>query len=230
MKRIIFSILALFVVSCGSAMSSGVGGSTGVGGTPSVIPGNFTVNGIFKSPRITDNPINSISMAAKETAFGGGLLDNNVGLEIGSITSTIQTNAYIDFHVSITPVDFDARLITSGGDGTPGGGNLDVEAKTFTINGANNQAYRVYINGDGTCFKTIPDGWGTCAAGTLGLSTFTFVSPPSPNVPICTATAADTTVKHVQFNALSATEFTTRVTDASGAAAASDVTVTCFFD
>ena len=56
----------------------------------------------------------------------------NAAIELGSIT--VGSTPLIDFHSGATSVDFDTRIIASGGDGTVGGGLLQLEGKTVRTN------------------------------------------------------------------------------------------------
>lgn len=55
----------------------------------------------------------------------------NMGMEIG-YTGSAATTPFIDFHSSGFPTDYDARLLASGGNSTPGAGTLSVYAAAFT--------------------------------------------------------------------------------------------------
>lgn len=50
--------------------------------------------------------------------------DNNGAIEIGKVDGTTST-PYIDFHSGATFVDYDSRIIASGGSGVSGGGALE---------------------------------------------------------------------------------------------------------
>jgi hypothetical protein len=70
-------------------------------------------------------------------SFGGTTI---VGLEIGDTTSGAGTaTAYIDFHTGAN-VDYDARIVASGGTGSGGDADIDVECATFDITGDLNVA------------------------------------------------------------------------------------------
>jgi len=58
----------------------------------------------------------------------------SAGVELGS-TSTANT-PYIDFHSSANAVDYDSRLLASGGSSTAGNGNLSFYGGTLFVNGA----------------------------------------------------------------------------------------------
>lgn len=58
----------------------------------------------------------------------------NSSIEIGRMDG-VASVPYIDFHSGATPVDYDARIIASTGNGTPGGGRLDFDVATATFTG-----------------------------------------------------------------------------------------------
>jgi hypothetical protein len=59
-----------------------------------------------------------------------------VGLEVGDTTSGVATaTAYIDFHTGAN-IDYDARIVATGGTGSLGDADIDVECATFDITGA----------------------------------------------------------------------------------------------
>jgi hypothetical protein len=70
------------------------------------------------------------------TVTGSLIIDSvfaNSGIEIGD-TSLAET-PYIDFHSSGNNIDYDARIVASGGNATVGKGTLSVEASTFNVDG-----------------------------------------------------------------------------------------------
>lgn len=72
-----------------------------------------------------------ISTNFKVGQNGGLTLNNtNANIEIGS-TSGANT-PFIDFHSSGNAIDYDVRIIASGGTGSPGNGTLDIEASVLT--------------------------------------------------------------------------------------------------
>jgi hypothetical protein len=62
-------------------------------------------------------------------------LNASVGFEIG-YTGGSATTPYIDFHSGATAVDFDSRIIASGGNGTSGNGTLSYTAGAHNFVGA----------------------------------------------------------------------------------------------
>ena len=71
--------------------------------------------------------VNSNSNAIANTA-------SNAGIEHGSLSAS--NTPFIDFHSSGNNIDFDARLIASGGSGSNGQGTLEVNAASFQVDGA----------------------------------------------------------------------------------------------
>lgn len=67
--------------------------------------------------------------------FNGGIRvgdasPSTTGMEFGNV-SGVATSPYIDFHSGATPVDYDARLISLGGNGTSGAGQVWLHASVF---------------------------------------------------------------------------------------------------
>lgn len=52
-------------------------------------------------------------------------------LELGVLNSTVAVPSYVDFHSGAVYSDFDSRIISSGGNGFTGGGNLSFQANTI---------------------------------------------------------------------------------------------------
>jgi hypothetical protein len=78
--------------------------------------------GILRTPSVT---------------LGNGYLSierPNAGLELGSLTE--PGLAYVDFHTSGKPSDYDARIIASEGAGKLGGGTLTLQAHQVKVAGA----------------------------------------------------------------------------------------------
>lgn len=76
----------------------------------------------------------------------------NTGIELGS--NTVNT-PYIDFHSSANSVDYDSRIIASGGTSSAGNGTLAVQSSLFQFNsgyGSAATAYgcRAWVNFNGT--------------------------------------------------------------------------------
>ena len=74
--------------------------------------------------------------------------DVNGGIEIGNIGRATAGTPFIDFHSSNFGVDYDVRLIASGGSGTNGSGNLDTFTYNFNASGNFNVVSGI-ISGDG---------------------------------------------------------------------------------
>jgi hypothetical protein len=81
---------------------------------------------------------NSGTISTKNS--GGGInVQINTGtsgnIELGRIDNASST-PFIDFHSGSTPVDYDSRIIASGGNGSIGNGTLQLIAQTITLTGA----------------------------------------------------------------------------------------------
>ena len=60
--------------------------------------------------------------------------DSNGSIEIGQQGRAISGTPYIDFHSSTAGIDYDARIIASGG-GTLGTGNIDIISGNINVSG-----------------------------------------------------------------------------------------------
>jgi hypothetical protein len=114
----------LFVNSGALAYRGTSGGNTTVvnadGTTPFPL---LSANNTFTGVQAFNNAVN----------IGGGSV-GSVGLEIGSTLGS-ATTPFIDFHSGATAIDFDSRIIASGGNGTNGQGTLTYTAATNTFTG-----------------------------------------------------------------------------------------------
>lgn len=72
----------------------------------------------------------------------------STGLEIGSLTTA--ASSYIDFHTSGNNIDFDSRIIATGGSTTSGGGNINILANTITFQGTPNFTTAIPVTSGGT--------------------------------------------------------------------------------
>lgn len=70
----------------------------------------------------------------------------SVGVEIGR-QDNVASTPFVDFHSGSVSVDYDARLIASGGNGSNGGGMLSVTAADFRIPSGSNAASAVSVGG-----------------------------------------------------------------------------------
>lgn len=62
--------------------------------------------------------------------------DANGSIELGKVNGATST-PFIDFHSGATAVDFDARIIGSGGTGSSGGGTLEINSNRLTLTNVN---------------------------------------------------------------------------------------------
>jgi hypothetical protein len=75
-----------------------------------------------------------VSLNSNGTIPIGASNSQATGLELGNSTGT-ATTPFIDFHSGATAVDFDARILASGGTGTNGGGTLSYAAASHSFSG-----------------------------------------------------------------------------------------------
>jgi hypothetical protein len=73
------------------------------------------------------------------TVSGAVTIQGNTTIESGSVEvgrqDGVSSTPYIDFHSGATAVDYDTRIIASGGTGAVGGGTLNVIASSFLKSG-----------------------------------------------------------------------------------------------
>jgi hypothetical protein len=102
----------------------------GTTGTLSVARGG---TGVTTSTGTGDVVLSASPVLTGVVTVGGTSI---VGLEIGDTTSGAGTaTAYIDFHTGAN-VDYDARIVATGGTGGGGDADLDVECASFDITGS----------------------------------------------------------------------------------------------
>lgn len=75
-----------------------------------------------------------VSLSSNGTIPIGAGSSQATGLELGNSTGT-ATTPFIDFHSGATAVDFDARILASGGTGTSGQGTLSYSAASHSFTG-----------------------------------------------------------------------------------------------
>lgn len=112
--------------------------------------GSFVSNGVASSSLTLPSKTGGLfvsdgaawhSLTGGYFSKNGGLINGNVqvdsgetsGIDIGGTNSKLS---YLDFHSSSTNSDFDARVEVTGGDSTPGNGEVNLKAKRFKINGS----------------------------------------------------------------------------------------------
>ncbi|HXG72828.1 MAG TPA: hypothetical protein VNJ04_19710 [Gemmatimonadaceae bacterium] len=89
---------------------------------------------------IADGSVTDAKLALRYLQLTGGVLTND--LHLNYVNARIEhgqrgaaNTPVIDFHSGATDVDFDSRLVASGGTGSSGNGTLNVTAGTFSHNG-----------------------------------------------------------------------------------------------
>ena len=109
------------------------------------------------------NVANTIVLRDASGNFTAGLIGAQTAINMGKTDGTITT-PFIDFNTGATAVDYDARILASGGSGTTGQGNVVIYAgttqvygglaasPTFTVRGATSQTgpLQVWENSGGT--------------------------------------------------------------------------------
>lgn len=108
--------------------------------TPSTIP--LTVNGAASQSANLQSWKNSAGIDLAYMNSSGelfaqdlSLTKNTAHIEMGA--SGVSNSPYIDFHSGSTGVDYDSRIIASGGNGSNAGGRLDIQSGTVYHSGLN---------------------------------------------------------------------------------------------
>ena len=109
------------------------------------------------------------------------------GLELGK--TTVANNVAVDFHSSGNNLDYDARIIASGGTTTSGQGSLNIVSKELFFNGSQVVTKAMLGSGNNVDSDTV-DGYhaGQNKAGQL-LVLGTNGKVPSSNIPVANATS-----------------------------------------
>lgn len=150
-----------FILGSGDQTSRGNSGGSRVlvkdiyGGS-SVIKMNFA--GDFPGGVIVEGP----SLTTQGSLTTNGVINAYGSMEIGSLT--VASSPYIDFHSSGNNIDFDTRIISTGGNASSGQGQLTLYASSYQlVNGSYSAIVKV---GAGT-----PEGVITAPVGSLYLRT-----------------------------------------------------------
>ena len=111
------------------------------------------VVGTSDTQTLTNKTLTSPTISGSLTITAAG----SVGIEIGR-QDNVASTPYFDFHSGATSVDYDARLIASGGTGSNGGGILTVVGADFLAPVGSNAASVVTVGGSQTLTnKTLTD-------------------------------------------------------------------------
>ena len=88
-------------------------------------------DGAVTTPKLADGAVTNNKAAFTNLAIGPNA-PGNASIEIGR-TDGVASTPFIDFHSGATAVDFDARIVATGGTGTAGGGELQVSALPLSL-------------------------------------------------------------------------------------------------
>ena len=110
------------------ANTTGVPTYTALSGVVTITGAGLTALSTSANPTITGLTANS--------ATGKIILSTDAGgsVSIGN-TAGVTSTPYIDFHSGATAVDFDSRILASGGSGVSGGGTLTITSANTIITG-----------------------------------------------------------------------------------------------
>ena len=183
-----------FTVGFYSLLNSATGkwGVMSQGTANNAFAGN-TRFGSIVAPTATVDITGTLAVSGNVSMTGGNItnVNSNANLELGAATTNTP---YIDFHSGATVVDYDSRIIASGGNGASAGGTLSLHAATIELNGTVALQDR-HITGIRTAtFATTPIKTTTTGAVTIdwtagqnqiqneptGAITYTFTAPAGP--------------------------------------------------
>lgn len=96
-------------------------------------------------------PTNMVTTDTTQSISGFKTFTNKVQIDYASGSLELGASAggantpFIDFHSGVTGIDYDTRIMASGGNGTPGNGTLTITAATVNVTGTLSEAsVRVY--------------------------------------------------------------------------------------
>ncbi|BAU40036.1 phage minor structural protein [Ralstonia phage RSP15] len=116
--------------------------------TGNTLKGDTTIQGTLT----TTVAVNTNGMSIGSTSA------TNSGIEFGNSNGTVTT-PFLDFHSSGNNIDYDARIVASGGNTSVGQGTLNLNAKWIGINGQLTMDKAVVASGGGDAMiHTTPDG------------------------------------------------------------------------
>jgi hypothetical protein len=162
----IVTIGASGAVAIPTTTGSGLYFDTSGGATKRIFIGDGTGYSLYLSKRLSSTTTNLFTFAdtgnfsaAGSVTVGSGLslTASNAGVELGN-PDGVSNTPFIDFHSSANVVDYDARIIASGGTSTAGQGTLTINAAylvasgTLSLGGAASTTDSSYIKlaSDGT--------------------------------------------------------------------------------
>ncbi len=88
----------------------------------------------FTAVQLVHTANNSLDLY--NTTYGNRAIFHAGSLELGQ-TNGVAQQSYIDFHSGAITTDYDARIISTGGNGAAGGGALTFVANSFSFSGGN---------------------------------------------------------------------------------------------
>lgn len=111
-----------------------------VGNGATVTSGTFTATAVTSNLGTTNTTALTANGQITGQVSGVTVLamsnDLNGSIELGKVNGSTST-PFIDFHSGATAVDFDARIIGSGGTGSSGGGTLEINSNRLTLTNVN---------------------------------------------------------------------------------------------
>lgn len=180
---------------------------TALGYTPANVAGDTFMGAVTFSGTVTFDSTSSfvgaVTFGGNSTSFSGPG-SGNVGIELGGHGYT--NFAFIDFHTGATDVDFDVRLIASGGSGVAGGGTLAFTGAHLGWNTAptlgSDLANKDYVDS----IATTPDyGAGNAALAQGAVGTYTLAQKITSGGLSRNGTLAAASLRYVTFSSIAST-------------------------
>jgi hypothetical protein len=140
-------------------------------------------------------------------------ISSNGGFELGRTNGTTST-PYIDFHSGATAIDYDVRMIASGGTGVIGNGTLAIAAASLTTTGTFAATSTISASGlaGSLLTSTVGTALGTAAAGTATVPARADHVHPTTGLGLTSATLA-------QFAATTSSQLAGVISDETGSGA-----------
>ena len=157
----------------------------------------FNTNAIFSSTPsssvgLFSNNTGTVNVGGNGTVNIGGSGGINLAkqnFQYVEIGTSINTNAYIDFHSSNNTVDYDSRIIATGGTSTAGNGTLTMNGATVATNATNVNITATTFNINSNPFRYIP--WTTYLGTPASFNLAGIIYPAGANAPKCNSAATD---------------------------------------
>ena len=150
----------------GLATGTSVMLSANIGAAAGNVSGNFTA-GNFQTTGAINAASGTISSATGRIIFG---TDAGGAISLGNVSNLGASTPFLDFNSGATTVDYDSRIMGSGGNGVSGNGTLTFTSATAAFTGNVTAVNSNFTGNVGFGVSTVPAGSRVAVAGTLGIS------------------------------------------------------------